>query len=171
MKKKHGLTIMRAQPFHLGHARIIEQMLNECEKVTVLVGSIQESGTERNPLKYKFRKMMIRNVYPDYDNLKIFGIYDIKDDAEWADYVLDFLYDCLDRNEISHYYAGSFSDAQYFLDKVEDVVIVDRNDPNFLITASLIRKSIRNKNDEWKKHVHSVNHQIITENINAFFPA
>jgi len=169
--KKHGLTIMRAQPFHLGHARIIEQMLNECEKATVLIGSIQERGTDRNPLKYRIRKMMIRNVYPDVKRLKIFGIYDIKDDDEWADYVLDFLEECLDRPQISDYYAGSFSDAQYFVGKVANIDIVDRNNPDFLITASLIRRSIRNKNDEWKKYVHPVNHNLILENINAFFPA
>lgn len=55
-KYQHGLSIMRAQPFHIGHARLIDRMLRECEKVTIILGSIQEQGTERNPLNYTTRK-------------------------------------------------------------------------------------------------------------------
>ena len=33
-KYKHGLSIMRAQPFHIGHAKMIDKMLRECEQVT-----------------------------------------------------------------------------------------------------------------------------------------
>ena len=32
-KYKHGLTIMRAQPFHIGHALLIDRMLKDCERV------------------------------------------------------------------------------------------------------------------------------------------
>ena len=55
-KYKHGLSIMRAQPFHIGHDKIIKQMLRDCERVTIILGSIQEQGTERNPLNYTTRK-------------------------------------------------------------------------------------------------------------------
>ena len=55
-KYKHGLSIMRAQPFHIGHAKMIDKMLRECEQVTIVLGSIQEQGTERNPLNYTTRK-------------------------------------------------------------------------------------------------------------------
>ena len=68
-KYKHGLSIMRAQPFHIGHAKMIDKMLRECEQVTIVLGSIQEQGTERNPLNYTTRKKMIQNVYrnrPEY---------------------------------------------------------------------------------------------------------
>ncbi len=48
---------MRAQPFHIGHAKMIDKMLRECEQlVTIVLGSIQEQGTERNPLNYTTRK-------------------------------------------------------------------------------------------------------------------
>ena len=79
-KYKHGLSIMRAQPFHIGHAKMIDKMLRECEQVTIVLGSIQEQGTERNPLNYTTRKKMIQNVYrnrPEYARLKIIGLFDI----------------------------------------------------------------------------------------------
>ena len=58
----HGLCIMRAQPFHIGHQKLIDKMLRECERVTVVLGSIQEQGTSRNPLNYTTRKKMIQNI-------------------------------------------------------------------------------------------------------------
>lgn len=97
-KYKHGLSIMRAQPFHIGHAKMIEKMLRECEQVTIVLGSIQEQGTERNPLNYTTRKKMIQNVYrnrPEYPRLKIIGLFDINNPAEWAEYVLDFMNESL----------------------------------------------------------------------------
>ena len=62
-KYVHGLCIMRAQPFHIGHQKLIDKMLRECERVTVVLGSIQEQGTSRNPLNYTTRKKMIQNIY------------------------------------------------------------------------------------------------------------
>ena len=97
-KYKHGLSIMRAQPFHIGHAKMIDKMLRECEQVTIVLGSIQEQGTERNPLNYTTRKKMIQNVYrnrPEYPRLKIIGLFDINNPAEWAEYVLDFMNESL----------------------------------------------------------------------------
>ena len=91
---KHGLSIMRAQPFHIGHAKIIDTMLKKCEKVTIILGSIQEHGTERNPLNYTTRKKMIQNIYrskPEYERLKVVGLFDINNPAEWGGYVLDFI--------------------------------------------------------------------------------
>ena len=93
-KYKHGFCIMRAQPFHIGHQKIIDQMLKECERVTVALGSIQEQGTPRNPLNYTTRKKMIQNIYrdtPEYERLKIIGLFDINNPAEWGEFVLDFM--------------------------------------------------------------------------------
>ena len=83
----HGLTIMRAQPFHIGHQKLIDKMLEECDKVCVVLGSIQEQGTERNPLNYTTRKKMIQNIYrtkPEYERLKVVGLFDINNPAEWG---------------------------------------------------------------------------------------
>ena len=73
-KYTHGLSIMRAQPFHIGHQKLVDRMLKECERVTIVLGSIQEQGTPRNPLNYTTRKKMLQNIYrskPEYERLKI----------------------------------------------------------------------------------------------------
>ena len=83
-KYQHGLSIMRAQPFHIGHQKLVDRMLKECERVTIVLGSIQEQGTARNPLNYTTRKKMIQNIYrsrPEYERLKIIGLFDINNPA------------------------------------------------------------------------------------------
>lgn len=56
----HGLAVMRAQPLHIGHEKVIRDMLAKCGKVTIILGSIQEQGTARNPFSYTERKQMIK---------------------------------------------------------------------------------------------------------------
>ena len=73
-KYKHGLCVMRAQPFHIGHQKIIDKMLQECELVTIALGSIQESHTERNPFDYSTRRQMIENVYKNSSEMDRIGI-------------------------------------------------------------------------------------------------
>lgn len=92
-KFKCGLYVGRFQPLHYGHMDIIDQMLTECEKVIVAVGSAQESGTMRNPLTYSFRKQLIREVYFDYlDKIEVVPINDrekYSDDFSWGIYLFE----------------------------------------------------------------------------------
>lgn len=84
-----GLYLGRFQPLHVGHQIIIERMLRECERGIVAIGSAQENGTERNPLSYEFRKLLIEKTFQEYgDRLVIIPIYDraqYSDDASWGD--------------------------------------------------------------------------------------
>ena len=95
MKKyKCGLYIGRFQPLHVGHTSIISKMLDECEQVIVAVGSAQESGTERNPFSYDFRKEMIEQIY--LDHVIVVPIQDRKNprnDSSWGDYLFENVYD------------------------------------------------------------------------------
>ena len=62
---KYGVIILRAQPFHIGHIYVINEMLRENDKVLVIVGSANKSGTERNPLDIDFRMDMVRKSLVD----------------------------------------------------------------------------------------------------------
>ena len=61
---------------------------------------------------------MIQNVYrnrPEYARLKIIGLFDINNPAEWAEYVLDFMNESLPQlGRPDVYYAGSEYDAHWF---------------------------------------------------------
>lgn len=95
MKFKCGLYVGRFQPLHIGHTSIIDRMLEECEQVIVAVGSAQESGTERNPLGYPFRQLIITETYYDYlDRMYIVPIFDrnnYSEDSSWGDYLFEQL--------------------------------------------------------------------------------
>lgn len=54
-----GLIIGRFQPFHLGHCIILERALAQCNKVIIVIGSAQESGTPHNPLTSQEREQLI----------------------------------------------------------------------------------------------------------------
>jgi len=167
-KYQHGFTIMRAQPFHIGHQKLIDRMLEECEKVTVALGSIQEQGTERNPFNYTTRKKMIQNVYrskPCYARLKIVGLFDINNPAEWGAFVTDFLKESFaDLPLPDVYYAGSEYDAHWFKGHIDKICITPRNDPSFpFVTASMVRDMIKFNDERWKNFVDPSNHHLIEE--------
>ncbi len=59
-----GLIVGRFQVFHSGHERVFRTALKLCGRVLVLVGSSQESRTEKNPLSYDERVSMLTAVFP-----------------------------------------------------------------------------------------------------------
>jgi nicotinamide mononucleotide adenylyltransferase/ADP-ribose pyrophosphatase YjhB (NUDIX family) len=110
MKKyKNSLTIMRAQPFHLGHESIVRKMLDESENVFLLIGSAQESGTDRNPFIYAMRRQMVENAFPAEPRLHIKPIADLGDYPRWADYVIANL-----GFQPDAYYCGDDQDRELF---------------------------------------------------------
>lgn len=96
-KYKTGLYVGRFQPLHIGHTQIIDKMLDECKTVIIAVGSAQESGTERNPLSFVLRRLLIHETYLRYaDRIIILPINDrqtYSDDPTWGDYLLNNVYD------------------------------------------------------------------------------
>lgn len=64
MKKYNKLVFIgRFQPFHLGHAKVIETALELAEKVIVLIGSSNRARSYYNPFTYDERKSVIRDWY------------------------------------------------------------------------------------------------------------
>ena len=96
-KHKLGMYLGRFQPFHNGHKSIVDKMLEECEKVLIVVGSSQEKGTVKNPFPAWERCEMIRDVYdyePVSDRVNIITIPDrltSGNDSGWGDYVMKYL--------------------------------------------------------------------------------
>ncbi len=160
MKYQHGFLVLRAQPFHIGHQSLIDKMLAECTHVTVVLGSIQEQGSHRNPFSFDERKQMIQNVYP---NINIMGIADINNATTWGKYVVD----CITKNypdqpKPDTYYAGSDYDAQWFETVVEHICILDRRRPDFpYVTASMVRDMLYYKDSRWKNFIPSINHALV----------
>jgi len=88
-----GLFVGRFQPFHLGHLKAIKWILERCEKVTIVIGSSQQSFTERNPFTVEERKEMVKRSLEEEgvgeDKYEIIGIPDVFDCERWVKSILN----------------------------------------------------------------------------------
>ena len=60
-KYNHGFIVSRFQPFHNGHKSLVDKMLKESKYSTIILGSAQESRTQKNPFTAEERINMIKN--------------------------------------------------------------------------------------------------------------
>ena len=149
MKKyKCGLYIGRFQPIHIGHESIIRKMLDECEQVIIAIGSLQESGTKRNPFTFEQRVDLITNIFyreKISGRLKIMGLRDRdnpSNDASWGDYVFRNVYACF-YTFPDVIYEGEENERNNWYDNQNvEVIRVPRTD--IPVSATLVREAIKN---------------------------
>lgn len=157
MKYNLGLFHGRFQHIHKGHQKIIDSMLNECEKGLLLVGNCQVLRTEKNPFNILERVDLIKKIYGNEGNFVIGFFPDLpyipktkEEYEEWGNWILDFC----------RYYTNSVPDAVYSGNgaKTEwlyrkyklDLIKISREE--LPISATNIRDLLRdNKKEEWKK--------------------
>lgn len=85
-----GLIVGRFQSLHLGHVKLIETSTQLCDRTLILIGSAQEAGTRLNPFDVLTRTKMIRQVFPNEEEVLVHSISDFEDpDKDWGDYVLE----------------------------------------------------------------------------------
>ena len=95
----HALIIGRFQPFHNGHLLAIKKILEEADKVTVVIGSSQYSHTFDNPLTAGERHLMISR---SLENAGIMDYYlipitDINVYSLWVQHIVNHVppFDCV----------------------------------------------------------------------------
>lgn len=179
-----GLAVMRTQPLHKGHTRIIDNMIQDNDVAIIGMGSCNVSRTQHDPFTPEERKEMIRNVYGD--RVKIIMLSDLgitpgKDD--WVNYVLSKI-SKLGLPAPSDYYSGSHGDAVWYKNRFTDyqgdenpgwqyefvrndgsigfrkLHILDRA-MNDVPAATDIRTLISLGDTSWKKWVPRANHALI----------
>lgn len=112
-----GLAVMRIQPLHKGHTRIINKMIEDYKTVILAIGSTQLSREEWNPWTFEERKQMVQNVYGD--RVKIVQLKDLgtsEGTDAWASYVLDKIKK-VGLPEPTDYYTGSLADAKWYTNR------------------------------------------------------
>ena len=89
---KTACFVLRAQPFHLGHLKVIQWILKKHEKIVIVIGSSKQSRTESNPFSFEERKEMIEKTLKsegiNKERYKIIGIPDVHDDKAWVESIL-----------------------------------------------------------------------------------
>jgi len=78
------VTVMRMQPFHLGHQAVIDAALKNAHEVVVVIGSSFQPRTTKNPFTFEERKAMVLACYPDLP-VRVVGVRDYPyDDNAWV---------------------------------------------------------------------------------------
>ena len=85
-----ALFVGRFQPFHLGHLKVLEWILKKYDRVIIVIGSSQESNTEKNPFSSNERKEMINKTLKaeKIKEYEIIEIPDVYDDDVWVHSIL-----------------------------------------------------------------------------------
>lgn len=84
-KKTIAFFIGRFQPLHNGHRAVIEQIMKECNKLIIGIGSSQKSYTKLNPFtKEERRRMIEKTIKGSYE---IVYVPDIDNNDEWVEFV------------------------------------------------------------------------------------
>ncbi|MFC4101781.1 adenylyltransferase/cytidyltransferase family protein [Paenibacillus xanthanilyticus] len=86
-----GFIIGRFQPVHRGHEKLIDAALAIAERVLVVIGSAQESGTARNPFTAGEREQWLRCIYGE--RIHVLALPDLTNENDhsrsWGDYLLN----------------------------------------------------------------------------------
>ena len=142
-----ALIIGRFQPFHRGHLEVLKKVFEECDHVTVGIGSAQYSHTTDNPFTAGERYLMIAESLRDegYDNFYIVPVEDLNRYAVWVSQVVSMCppFDVVYSN--NPYTRRLFLESGY---EVRDSPLYNRSE----YTGTEIRKRIR-EGSEWKSLV------------------
>lgn len=161
-----GLLLGRFQTFHIGHQSLVDTALNLCDRLVLMVGSAQESGTKRNPYNVLVREEMIKEIYGGDDRVIIYPIPDLshEDDitTDWGRYVLQHVHTILYKAPELMIYGNDEARSRWF--DAEDI----KNTAEFIIPRQRIpvaATELRNfmlldQREQWMKYVNPKLHKL-----------
>lgn len=86
--KKLAVVLGRFQPFHDQHLYLVESAFDYAEKVLIVIGSINQPRTPKNPFTFEERKHMIElsleEAGIDLGYVYIEGVEDYVEDTDWV---------------------------------------------------------------------------------------
>lgn len=164
-----GLIVGRFQTFHKGHQSLVNTALDLCDRVFILVGSSQESGTERNPFNIATRMNVIRACYPDKERVHIYALPDLTNEnditVDWGKFVLDNVDRYLYKAPDLMIYGNDEARSRWFAEEdIKDTseFIVHRS--KLPISATMLRKMmVEDDRKEWMKWVDPKLHKMYDE--------
>lgn len=155
MKKyKLGIVCGRFQPLHNGHCSIIDKALEECESVSVFIGSAQESNTIKNPFSYEIRRMFLKKVYGN--RITIFPMTDMSSpnaaietwEGEWGRFFLNKVYESIGRLPDAIFTgAENIRDRWFYPEDIKNIDIIEVSRDIIPVSATEIRHKIKNHED------------------------
>lgn len=158
---KTGVILGRFQHIHIGHEKLINLGISNCEKLLILVGSSNLKNEIRNPFDSDYRIKLIEKIYKEEINsgrIIVKKINDISNEndltPEWGRYVIKTSEEYL-KEKLECIIYGKDKNIFKCFDK-EDVkdlseILVDRK--VLEISATKMREYLMlDDNKNWKKY-------------------
>ena len=88
-----GLIVGRFQPFHKGHLAVIREVLSKCDDLIVVIGSAEESHTDKNPFTAGERyQMVLSSLTPEErSRVMIIPVRDVNRYSVWVSHLESYL--------------------------------------------------------------------------------
>jgi nicotinamide-nucleotide adenylyltransferase len=88
-----GLIVGRFQPFHKGHLAVIREVLRKCDDIIVVIGSAEESHTDRNPFTSGERyQMLLSSITPEQRaRVLIIPVRDVNRYSVWVNHIESYV--------------------------------------------------------------------------------
>jgi len=162
-----GLVVGRFQHFHIGHRSLVENAFKLCDRVLILVGSAQESGTLRNPYLPSTRIDVIREIY-GHDNsvLQVKELNDLTNEnditPDWGKYVLKNVKTHIRKEPSLMVYGNDEFRSRWFapedIENTAELVIPRSRIP---ISATMLRDAlVRDDFEYWSRFVDDKTHKM-----------
>ena len=88
-----GLIVGRFQPLHKGHLSVIREVLRQCDELIIIIGSAEESHTDKNPFTAGERYQMILSSLTDGERRRVLivPIRDVNRYSVWVNHVESYV--------------------------------------------------------------------------------
>lgn len=137
-----AVLIGRFQPFHSGHAGLLQAALASAAQVVVVLGSAFHARSPKNPFTWQERAAMITATLPEAQRERVHyvAVRDYYDDGLWADSVRRKVADAVPASRVA--LVACFKDAtSYYLHHFPQWQMLNQEiDPGAPIGATAIRK-------------------------------
>lgn len=161
-----GLIVGRFQTFHKGHQSLVDTGLNLCDRLLILVGSSQESGTERNPFNIATRMDVIRSIYDTNGRVSVYALADLTNEnditTDWGRYLLGNVDRYIFKAPELMIYGNDEARSRWFdPEDIKDTAefIIPRS--RLPISATMLRElMVRDNRREWMKWVDPKMHKL-----------
>ena len=167
MKPYHlGLVLGRFQGLHIGHEAVIRKALSLCDRVIVLIGSADKSGTSHDPFPASLRREMLEAAFPRLSKngrlilqpLNDLGVGNV---PAWGDYVLSSAREAA--GEVDCVVYGDEDKCRTWFPNHPDLRYVSLNRSLIDVNATKLRKIILNGDEAaYRKYT--------AKGLHAYFP-
>lgn len=172
---KLGVILSRCQPLHKGHIEMINKALSENDKVLLIIGSADKSGTERNPFSISYRINMFKKALDfvdDKSRVSFITLRDLSSDdnipkqdnkdgvvndaslvnKEWGMYLYYNVVNAIEQEDFTFYYNDDSSlVSAWFPNFIRGRITLNSSFRLDNISSSTIRDAMHNKDKEYLK--------------------